>query len=161
MTRKPKHCVGDVFRLRTDKGVAFFQCVAIAAKKTDLDVIRVFETVYPTACDIELSRIIEQTKFFFLKYPLAYVHKSLRVKQVGFYELDSSVSVPNCNRILIRDNHGKPYWQVWDGKDIYKKTKLSAKEKKYSPLVFWNDEMIANQLDAGFTLEKWGEEYFT
>ena len=160
MAEKTKYRVGDIFSLETDTGIAFFQCVALARSKNELDIIRVFANVYPVPCIIELSLVTARTNYFFLKYPLAYTHRSLRVKHVGFCELGHEISVPNCSRILIRDNQGNPYWQVWDGRKIHKKKKLSKKEKTYSPLVFWNDEMIANQLDAGFTLERWGIEYF-
>lgn len=160
MANRTKHCVGNIYSLQTDTGIAFFQCVALATKKTELDTIRVFEKVYPISCEISFSEIIKQSKYFFLKYPLAYIHKSLRAKHIGFCELEDNFTIPTCNRILIRDNNGKPYWQVWDGRKVYKKNKLSKKEKTYSPLTFWNDEMIANHLDAGFTLEKWGAEYF-
>ncbi|MFI1742834.1 hypothetical protein [Thalassobellus sediminis] len=152
MARK-KIELGDIFELKTGKGYVYLQCVRIPVdKRQDVELIRVYYKIHPTQM-IDIS-FIQKSSFFYLSFVLQAAYNRKIVQKVGNSTLEPDFKTP---RYFKTENPFGEGWHIIDSENWHRETieKLTAEQRKLSPWGVWNDTLIIERLDEGWTLEKW------
>ena len=145
--------IGDIFELQTNKGYAYMQCVRIPEdKRQDLELVRVYYKVHPSKT-MDIS-IIQESSFFYLRFVLQAAYNRKIVDKIGNASLEPNFHHP---RYFRTENAFGDGWQIIDSANWHRETKkeLTAEQKKISPWGTWNDTLLIERLDEGWTLENW------
>lgn len=147
--------IGDVFEIKTSKGKGYIQYVF--ANKTVGELIRVFPKQYSVDFD-EVSNVVSSCDYYFVHFPLKAALKKEIVKFVENYPVPSEVKLPEQMRSRKVDKDGNfVSWQIVDY-STWQRTnveKLSSSDKKLSPWGTWNDTLLVERIEEGWTPEKW------
>lgn len=147
---------GDVFEIKTEKGVAYFQCVE-EAPATECETIRILPGVFDDITNVDIKTLVEMRESYFVQFALKYAVKKKCVKPIGNYKVPEFVSVP----IYYRDKHiirGKfVCWHIVNKKTLQRHSVnvLSESEKRLSQWGVWNDTLLAERIADGWNLEDW------
>lgn len=150
---KKKIELGDIFKLKTDKGYVYLQCVRIPEdKRQEVELIRIYNDVHPTqTTDLTL---IQKSSYFYLSFVLQAAYNRKIVEKVGNALLEPDFKAP---RYFRTENPFGEGWQIVDSETMHRQTfkELTDEQKKLSPWGGWNDTLIIERLDEGWTLENW------
>lgn len=147
--------IGDVFRIKTDNGIAYFQYVF--NNKTIGELIRILPGLYEEQLN-NLSDLVEEKELFFIHFPLKAAYKQEIVNFVDNFDLPKSLKLPRYMRSKKVDNESKLIsWQIIDYNTWKRESvnKLSPEQIKLSPWGTWNDTLLIERLSEGWTLDKW------
>jgi len=153
MSRKTKIKPGDVFEIKTRKGLAYAQYVLRNSEMGSL--IRVlpgFHEARPTRFS-ELSRQDEQFVTFF---PL-----QAAIDQ-DIFEVIANEPVPEKSRELPLfrarghiDREGFVHdWRLWDGEKSTRIGKLAPDQRKLPIKEIWNDTLLIERIEEEWTPER-------
>jgi hypothetical protein len=148
-----KIMIGDVFALPTAHGMAYLHYVH--KMKNGLEMVRVLQGLYPKqpASFDELVAIPEQ---FVVGFPLKAAFNRKIVQRVASGQM-VEFSPPE----FMRTKHKVPGefdgWQIVNTNTLDRKTveSLSESERELSPYGIWNDTLLIERLELGWTLEEW------
>jgi hypothetical protein len=152
VTRK-KIDLGDIFELKTDKGYIYLQCVFIPEdKRQEVELIRIYFDVHKTQTT-NLS-LTQQSAYFYLSFTLQAAYNKKIVEKVGNATLEPYYKPP---RYFRTENVFGEGWQIVDSVTMKRQSykELTDEQKKLSPWGVWNDTMIIERLDVGWTLQNW------
>ena len=155
MARK-KIELGDIFELKTSKGYVYLQCVRIPVdKRQDVELVRIYYKVHPI--QTKDFSLIQKSSFFYLNFVLQAAYNRKIVEKVGNVPLESDFKPPRYFRTKNPFGEG---WQIVDSVNWHRETieKLTNEQLKLSPWGGWNDTLIIERLDEGWTLENWKTE---
>ncbi|WP_029038045.1 hypothetical protein [Salinimicrobium xinjiangense] len=145
--------LGDIFELPTGKGFVYLQCVRIPEdRRQDVELIRVYYKVHPTqTTDIAL---IQKSSFFYLTFVLQAAYNRKIVEKVGNAPLEPDFKPP---RYFRTENIFGEGWHIVDSVNWHRETveELTDEQKKLSPWGGWNDTLLIERMDEGWTLENW------
>jgi hypothetical protein len=145
--------IGDVFELPTAKGKAYLHYVH--KMKNGLEMVRVLKGLHqdPPASFDELVAEPEQ---FVVGFPLNAAFNRKIVHRVASGQI-VEFSPPE----FMRTKHKVPGefdgWQIVNTSTMARKTvkSLSESERSLSPSGIWNDTLLIERLESGWTLEEW------
>lgn len=152
MARK-KIELGDIFQLESDKGYIYLQCVRIPEdKRQEVELIRVYYDVQPTQTT-DLS-LIQKSSYFYVNFVLQAAYNRNIVEKTGNASLESDFTPP---RYFRTENPFEEGWQIVDSVTMHRQSfnNLTEEQKKLSPWGSWNDTLIKERLNGGWTLENW------
>jgi hypothetical protein len=145
--------IGDIFELPTNKGYVYLQCVQIPKdRRQELELIRVYYQVHPdNTTDVS---VIQESQFFYLSFVLQAAYNRKIVNKIGNIPLEPEFKIP---RYFRTENAFGEGWQIIDTSNWQRETKkkLTEEQKKLSPWGTWNDTLLIDRLDKGWTLENW------
>ena len=150
-----KIILGDLFELQAVHGKAYIQCVDIPNNNNDVELIKVFYTIYKEGVtDINLTT---EEDFFFIRFPLRVAYRKNIVKKIGNVPLPNTFELPKYLRRFHSFGHEPLGWHIIDTKteQIKLVKHLTDDQKKLSPWGGMNDTLIIELLEKGWRLEKW------
>lgn len=153
MSKKSRIRPGDVFEIKTKKGLAYAQFVLRHPQMGEL--IRVlpgFHDVRPS----RFTEVVAQPERFVTFFPL-----QAAVNQ-GIFEIVAHEKVPEAAQKfpLFRaaghiDREGFIHdWWLWDGQKSWRIGKLSQEQKKLPIQEVWNDTLLIERIEEEWTPEK-------
>lgn len=150
-----KIAVGDVFRIDTPKGKAYFQYVY--KDETDVELIRIFPGLFLDEPS-NWEEFIKQKEQFLIFFPLAAAYKKKIVLLVENYPIPEGFQKPKYMRTKNVDAQGKFInWHIVDVETLKREQviELNETQKKLSPWGVWNDTLLVERLTENWTLDKW------
>lgn len=147
--------IGCVFSIETQNGKAYFQYVL----KNEIlgELIRVLPGRFHN--DIEdLQGLVNEHEIFMVHFPLKAAARRKLVCFVGHFKLPNNFKCPKFMRSKQTNRVGELIkWQIidyetWEREDVLE---LSDEQKKLSPWGTWNDTLLIDRLNKGWTPEKW------
>ena len=154
MTRK-KIVLGDIFELKSDKGYIYLQCVKIPENRTEVELIRVYYDMHPTKTND--FNLIQKSFYFYIGFVVqAAVNREL-IEKVCNSPIETDFELP---RYFRTENLFGEGWQIVDSITMNRQSfkKITNEQKKLSPWGIWNDTLIKEKMDKGWTLENWNIE---
>lgn len=147
---------GDIFEINTKIGFAYFQCVEESIS-TESELIRILPGTYLNELDIDFNELIQKQEVYFIQFPLKYAMKKKIVRKIGNYIVPKTVVVPTSCRSkhLVRGEFLG--WHIVDRKTLRMQLikELSEEQLKLSPCGMWNDTLIIERIENGWTLDNW------
>jgi hypothetical protein len=144
---------GDVFEIKTKKGLAYAQYVLKNAEMGTL--IRVLPSVYAIRPD-SFHEVVSQPERFVTFFPLQ------AAADKGIVEIVAHESIPPSSGTmpLFRarghiDRDGYVHdWRLWDGEKSVHIGKLSHEQRKLPIKELWNDTLLIERIEQEWTPEK-------
>jgi len=145
--------LGDLFSIITSKGYAYLHYAYHDHSIGDM--VRVLPGIYLEQPD-NLETLVNKDEMFNVFFPLKPAIKKKKVTKLGNYSLNG-FKVPNKMRI---DHHVKGVFIGWHIVDIDSwqrelVTSLSDSQKKLSPWGVWNDTLLIERLEEGWSIDNW------
>lgn len=147
--------IGDIFEIGTKKGKGYFQCVKL--DKIRCDTIMIFNKLYKERPLIE--SIIDVDDRYFVGFPLGAALNRKLVEKVGNVSLPINFQFPTQSReehVIQGEFLG---WHIIDNKTLRRELvkTLSPEQMKLSPLSIWNDTLLKEMLEKGWSLKDWND----
>jgi len=146
--------LGDIFEIDTRKGKAYFQCVRI--DKIKLDLIKVFNKIYQKRPE-SIESVITVKDNYFIGFALSTAYRRKLVEKVGNVTLPIDFDLPKYMRSkhVIRGQFLG--WHIIDTNTLKRELveKLSIDQQHLSPWGIWNDTLLKESLESGWSLENW------
>ena len=146
--------LGDIFEIKTPKGKAYLHF--IYRDKEIGDLVRVLSGLH-TERPTKIEELAGQNEQFMIFFPLSAANRQKIVEHVGNYPIDG-FEKPQ----LMRTEHyvrGEFLgWHIIDT-DTWQRElikKLTPQQKTLSPWGVWNDTLLIENLEKGWSLENWG-----
>jgi len=146
------HQIGDVIEIRTTKGLAYAQYTHKHKQYGAL--LRVFNQIHPSKPS-DLKELIAQHASFSCFFPLdAAVDRGI-VSVVGNTAVPPEAQAFPIFRAGVVDpsNHKVAVWWLWDGAKEWKVGELTYEQKKLSIRGVWNDTLLVERIESGWTPE--------
>ena len=148
--------IGDVFRIKTKIGFAFFQY--IETDDTGTDYIRILDYISNSEAEIKQDDInkIEKWHIGFTIKPA--IRKKI-IEKVGNFEIPPNYKVPEFARTEHNIRGNFLGWFIVNRKTLQRelKEKLNTDELKLSPFGFMNDTLIIEKIEQNWKLENWNK----
>lgn len=143
---------GDVFSIKTGKGLAYFQYVKKVAPMGTL--IRVLPGTY-AAEQPDLPALVSQVTNFWVFFPVAAALKQGIVQNVTNNPVpEHSQRTPTFRTGVVDPSTGKVgTWWLWDGEREWKAGSLSGEQRKLPIRGAWNDVLLVERIEAGWLPE--------
>ncbi len=145
--------LGNVFEIDTKKGGALLQYIHFSEDIGEMT--RVFFYTKPQNSN-DLSNLSSLKEDFFLFFPLSAAFRKGIVRKVGHAPVPAS-GKPKYMRTKHAVRGEFLGWHIVDV-DTWKRRlvkDLSDEEKQLSPWGIWNDTLLIERLEAGWTLDNW------
>jgi hypothetical protein len=144
---------GDVFSIKTTKGLTYLQYVA--KDRFGIEQIRVLAGSFKSECTDVLG-LVESTEQFIVGFPLLAAYKRKIVNFVGSYPLNNFKS-PKFFRTRHNVRGEILGWHIVNAETLYHELvkELTDEQKLLSPWGCWNDTLLIEMLDEGFSLQNW------
>lgn len=147
--RKPK--IGDVFAIETRCGTGYLHFVFLHADLGEL--VRVLQGLHNTEPDV--LALAERREQFLVFFPVSAAVRRKIVRYVGHAPV--TFTMPAQMRTEHFEGEEFKGWHIVDTSS-WKNTlvrRLSQKEKQLSPWGSWNDTLLRERLEQGWTLDGW------
>ncbi len=146
--------LGDIFEIKTAKGYTYLHFIF---KNKELgELIRVLPNFYDER-PLDFKELEISTERFMVFFPLSFAYKKKIVEKVYFspYENYKKPDYMRTEHIVGDKFLG---WDIvntntWDRKLV---KKINSKQKSLSPWGIWNDTLLIENLEKGWSLENWG-----
>jgi|SRR5690606_6501736 len=149
---KMKNEIGDIFTVKTAKGVGFLQLVKPVLHQNDIELIKVFYDFYPKIPQ-DLNEVTKGD-FYFLKFPINIAHKQKLVEKIG------KVSLPNKFQLPTHFRDENPFgegWHIINAKNWKRQTvlELTDDQRQLSPWSIISYPDLVERLENNWRLEDW------
>lgn len=146
-------CIGDIVEISTSKGLAYAQFSHKQATHGAL--LRILPGIFELE-NVELDQLIKKTAQFSVFFPLQAAVNQNIFKIVGNYPVPESAQAFPLFRCAARDfRTGKVQaWWFWDGVKEWRVGDITADQRKLSIRGIWNDTLLIERIEAGWTPEK-------
>ena len=149
--------VGDVFSIKTSKGLAYLHYVG---KGWDhIDRVRVLDGVFPDGCD-DLESLANKPERFVVGFVIGYAYRTKYIDLAGYvdqksYPLPKYTRSPNSVRGELKG------WRVHDveAKKYHLYSDLTEDQLKINPSGAFSGPLLIEWLENDFTLEKWNTDF--
>lgn len=145
--------IGDIFEINTPKGKAYLHYVY--KDKTIGDLIRVLPGLFlerPT----NFEMLVGLKECYMIYFPLTFAYKQKIVDLVGNVSINNFTK-PKFMRTEHIINGQFLGWHIIDT-DTWQRqlvTVLTSEQKKLSPWGIWNDTLLIERLEQGWSLDNW------
>ncbi|VVE34563.1 hypothetical protein PEP31012_03853 [Pandoraea eparura] len=145
--------LGDVFRIKTKFGFAYFQFT----KRDKLmgSLIRVFPNRFNLQED-EIKDLINSQTNFWIFFPVSAAEKQGIIEKILHAPIpDHSSTFPLFRNGIANSATGKvTNWWFWDGEKEWKVGVISNEQRKLPILAAWNDTLLIKRIEDGWLPEK-------
>jgi hypothetical protein len=152
---KLKAKIGDVFEIPTRKGKGYFQYVF--ENKSVGQLIRVLPGLYPERPE-DINGIVVLPERYFIHFPLNGALNRKIIISLGNFPLPCDFKLPIKFRSKFIDkDRNLISWHIVDYK-TWKREKvmvLTEEQKQLSEWGIWNDTLLIENLEHGWTLANW------
>lgn len=149
-----KISLGDIFKIKTKKGNAYFQYVKEPVDSSEVEKIKVFYSFYSEGFS-SYSELLKED-FFYIGFPLKAAVKKNLVEKVFNIDLPNGYKFPTLFRC---ENFLGEGWNIVNIEtDDYIEvgvTKLNKEQLQLSPDEVWNDTLLKENLERGWRLDNW------
>ena len=145
----PKNVIGLIAQFETSKGIAYSLCTHENAEYGTL--------IYLYPIGTQLLELKDAPTQFCCFFPLRIALRRNIVKEVGKMEIPSQLKVFPVFRsgIPMEPNSTKvDCWWFWDGVKEWPVGEISDEQRKMPRSGIWNDTLIIERLEEGYTAEK-------
>jgi hypothetical protein len=145
---------GDVFKIETQKGKAYMQYCCLG--NNGIEFIRVLEGLYSEK-PLDVSEIVSSKERYVVQFPVASAKRKKLIFFVGNFPMPKHFAKPR----YMRSSHiaGGEFvgWHIVDTDTLQRKpvSELSFAERKLSPWGIWNDTILREHLEGGWSLDNW------
>jgi hypothetical protein len=153
MVTKPKINIGDLFEIETSKGFAYFQ---YCYKSENLgELIRILPETFTHRPD-SFDKIVAEKESFMVFFPVLMAYRKKIIHLVANVAL-LNFEKPKFMReeCLLKDE--PECWYIVDT-STWKRTKvkeLTPEQQSLSPWGIWNDTLLIERIEEGWSLDKW------
>jgi hypothetical protein len=144
---------GDIFEIRTSRGIAYFQFV----KKLPLmgSLIRILPGVYDSAPPNWLNLVNRETNFWIF-LPVSAAIKRGIVKRIHHFEVpDHARQTPVFRSGVVDPQTGKVrIWWLWDGEKEWRVDTVTEEQRRLPILASWNDTLLVERIEQDGRPEK-------
>ena len=145
--------IGDVVEIITSKGLAYAQ---YAHKHKQYGaMLRVFRRIFVSRPS-EIPELVESEPAFMCFFPLGAAvdkgivaiveHCALPSNALRFPVFRAGVVDPSTSKVAV--------WWLWDGEKEWTVGELSEEQRKLSIRGVWNDALLVQRIESGWTPEK-------
>lgn len=144
--------IGDVFGIQTKIGLALFQVTHRHSQLGHL--IRVLEGHF-SVCPEDLEVLVTRPHRFLTFFPVTAAEKRGIIRKVGSLGVpESCKAFPVFRAAGATDRKGRVLtWWLWDGSRSWPAGDLSDEQRKLPIRAVWNDTLLIERIDAGWTPE--------
>ncbi|WLD93781.1 hypothetical protein [Alkalihalobacillus sp. AL-G] len=146
--------IGDVFEITTTKGKGYFQYVHKDEMMGQL--IRLLPNLYEESHIFE-SELVKEKEMYLVHFPLgsALEQKVVRIK--GNYEVPRDFVLPKKFRSKHTIKGEFVGWHIIDYETLAREKvqELTNEQKQLSPWGTWNDTLLKERMEHGWTLNDW------
>ena len=144
---------GDVFSIRTVKGVGFLQY--ITTFDNGVEYIRVLQPI-KSAADIEQEEVDIQERFC-IQFPVKAAKRKKIIEKLGTYSIPSTFRIARKARTKHSVRGEFLGWHIVDINTLQRETKqkLSDSDLALSPHGIFNDTLIVEYLETDWKLKEW------
>ena len=147
--------LGDIFEIKTSKGLVYIQYVH--KNNLNLEMIKVYDGIFNQGPEnLEYLKVGKER--FFVHFPLLAAYKQGIVEFVcnqgiGDFKMPQYMRTPH----KIRDEFLG--WHIVNTESMQRSlvTSLSEDQRKLSPWGVWNDTLLKERLESGWSLENWNQ----
>ena len=143
---------GDIFEIKTSKGKAYLHY--IFKDETNGDLVRVLPGLYSDQPD-DVESLASADESFLVFFPLSAANRKKIVEKVGHYTSDYTRPEYMRTEHYIRGEFLG--WHIIDT-DTWQRElvkELNDSQKQLSPWGIWNDTLLVERLEEGWTLDSW------
>lgn len=147
--------VGTVYAIKTSIGYGLFQCVQ--HDDIGIDVVRVLQPIIQNIGEFS-PELLQERERYFIKFTVQAALNRKLILFIGKYNVPSSVKVPKKYRFLDLVPHRNiRNWYIVDAKTNGMRLISNINEKflSLSSDGIWNDTLLIERLEEGWTLENW------
>ncbi|MFC4322018.1 hypothetical protein [Litchfieldia salsa] len=147
--------IGDVFQIETSKGLAFFQYVLKHDSMGSL--IRILPNLHKDNNTDKINELVEQKELFFIHFPVGAALRRKIVCKVGNFQIPNGLVLPTKfrDKHIVRSEFISWHIVDYETYQIESVKKLTDEQLKLSPMGTWNDTLLIERLEEGWTLDKW------
>lgn len=148
--------IGDFITIWTGRGMALLQFVF----KDHLDIphIRVLPGFYSKEL-FDPTDLVNQTECFTVGFPVAAAQRRGIIEFVGRCPVPSDFTRPQYSRDVHFIDDEFLGWHIIENETLKTRLvkRLSPKERTFPPAGLWNDTLLIERLDKGWSLESWAD----
>ncbi len=145
--------IGDIFEIPTKKGLAYMQYLKAPINNSQIEKVRIFYTLFETR-PLNIIEVLN-SDYFFLSFVVGAAIRKNIISKVDHCSLPIDLEYPRYFRTehLFKEN----WWNIVDSITYDRESveHLSEGQKKLSPWGTWNDTRLIENLENGWTLNKW------
>ena len=145
--------IGDIVEIKTSKGLVYAQYTHKNARYGAL--LRIFLGFYNQRPE-NINSVLNEGVQFSTFFPLSAAIGEKIVEIVGNYVVHSNLQdFPVFRAGVVDPSTGKvAVWWLWDGQGEEKVGSLTSEQRKYPIRGVWNDTLLIERIEAGWTPEK-------
>ena len=145
--------IGDIFEIKTSKGRAYLHYVF--KDETNGDLVRVLSGLHSNRPE-NVEQLASTDECFFVFFPLSAANKRKIVEKIGHYE-GVIYKKPEYMRIEHSVKGEFLGWHIVNTDTWHRELVkvLDDSQKKLSPWGIWNDTLLIERLEEGWTLDNW------
>lgn len=153
-TSMAKIKIGDVFEIETQKGKAYLQYAYLA--DNGIEVIRVLSGLYSEQPE-KVEDVVSEKERYLIYFPLAPAYRRKLVSLVGHFPLPKDFVKPQYMRDIYTVRGEFLGWHIINTETLQRESvkKLSKAQKQLSPWGVWNDTLLKEKLEEGWSLKNW------
>lgn len=155
ITKNKNAEIGSVYAIKTKIGYGLFQVVQ--KSEEGIDVVRVLKSVIENIENFS-PELLQETERYFIKFTVRAALNKKLIVYIGNYNVPSTVKAPKKYRMLDFVPHRNiRNWYIVDAKTNEMKL-VSSINKKFLSLscdAVWNDTLLIECIQDGWTLEEW------
>ncbi len=144
--------IGDIVEIRSTRGFSYAQYTHRHKQYGAL--LNVFDKTFEKRPD-DIAAVAELSSRFLLFFPLGAAIAKGNFKIVGNVQVpNNSTDFPIFRAGVVDPQIGKvAVWWLWDGEKEWRVGSLDAKQRKFPIRSVWNDTMLIERIDTGWTAE--------
>ena len=141
--------IGDVFEIRTAKGLAYGQYTHKHHVFPSL--VRILPGLFPSRPE-DLAEIVGRKELFVVFFPLQSAINQSIFQIVGNFQVPESAQRFPVFRAGAPDPTGKvQVWWLWDGQKEWKVGQLTEEQRGLPIRNIWNDTLLVERIEEGWS----------
>lgn len=146
--------LGDLFEIETAKGTGYLQYGCLDGD--GIEIVRVLAGPYSERPE-NLSEKVNEKEKYLVHFPLAAAYRRKLVCLVGNFPLPKDFVKPQFMRTTYVRQGEFLGWHIVNTETLHRQfvKELSASQKRLSPWGVWNDTLLKEKLEEGWSLENW------
>lgn len=145
--------LGDIFEIETSKGLAYLQYVW--QDKLTGEMIKVWGQFYASRLT-DFQEMVSDKERFIISFPVAAGMRKGIIKRVGNLPIVGFVK-PSFMRTKHSIRGEFLGWHIVDTETLQRSlvVSLNSSQIQLSPWGIWNDTLLIEKLESGWTLDNW------
>jgi hypothetical protein len=146
--------LGDLFEIETAKGKSYLQ---YGSRNDDgIELIRVLRGLYSVRPK-SFKELVNEKEQYLVHFPLAAAYRKKLICLVNNFPLPKDFAIPQFMRTTYVRQGEFLGWHIVNIETLQRQfvKELSVSQKQLSPWGVWNDTLLKEKLEEGWSLENW------